>query len=533
VTLLSGKESAQSARLVRDAGTVLQMAFVGTTAPDWVLRALGEGALGGVVPFSRNLETPEQIAALCAQLRAANPEVLIALDEEGGDVTRLEVRGGSSYPGNLALGKADDVELTESVARSIGRDLTSLGVNFNYGPCVDVNANPDNPVIGTRSFGADSDLVARHSAAYVRGIQSQGVIGCAKHFPGHGDTAGDSHLGLPLIEYDDVSEQIHLAPFKAAIDAGAKAIMTAHILFPRRDAEVPATMSHAILTGLLRDELGYQGLIVTDGIDMGAISGRFGVAEGTVRAIAAGCDAICWGGSRADENTYLYLRNALVWAVREGRLSAERLSEAAERSRAAARWSLATAAGASVAAGEVDRSVGLVAARRAVTPRTGVKPLTSAPHVIEFSPVVSIAVDNSTPWGLAEPLEELLTGTTSARITAPTVHVETIGLMKAPVVDQDAEVDIATQLAAADGRPLVLAVRDLHRNPWMRRAVDGVRAERPDAVVVEFGLPHGDGADLADVCTYGGSKVSGIAAAEFLAGRLDNSELSYNGKEQH
>jgi beta-N-acetylhexosaminidase len=506
------------------------MAFVGTTAPDWVLRALEDGALGGVVPFARNLVSPEQIAALCAQLRAANPEVLIALDEEGGDVTRLEVRGGSSYPGNLALGRADDVELTESVARCIGADLTELGLNFNYGPCVDVNANPDNPVIGTRSFGADSGLVARHSAAYVRGLQAQGVIGCAKHFPGHGDTAGDSHLGLPLIDYDEDSERLHLAPFRAAIDAGAKAIMTAHILFPRRDAEVPATMSHAILTGLLREELGYQGLIVTDGIDMGAISGRFGVAEGTVRAIAAGCDAICWGGSEADESTYLYLRDALVWAVREGRLSEERLAEAAERSRAAARWSLAASAAAEVCARGLDRSVGLVAARRAITPRTEIKPLTCAPHVVEFSPLVSIAVDEATPWGLAEPLEELLRGTTSARITAPTAHVETIGLMRAPVVDQDAEVDLATQLAAADGRPLVLAVRDLHRNPWMRRAVDGLRARRPDAVVVEFGLPHGD---VADLCTYGGSKVSGIAAAEFLAGRLDNPgpQHPHNGKE--
>lgn len=521
---------AETAQLIRDAGMVLQMSFVGTKAPDWVLRALEDGALGGVVPFARNLESPEQIAALCAQVRAANPEVLLALDEEGGDVTRLEVSGGSSYPGNLALGKADDVELTEAVARSIGRDLTALGLNFNYGPCVDVNANPDNPVIGTRSFGADSGLVARHSAAYVRGIQSQGVIGCAKHFPGHGDTAGDSHLGLPLIDYDEDSERLHLAPFRAAIEAGAKAIMTAHILFPRRDSEVPATMSHAILTGLLREELGYQGLIVTDGIDMGAISGRYGVAEGTVKAIAAGCDAICWGGSKADETTYRYLRNALVWAVREGRLSAERLSEAAERSRSAARWSAAAHASAATSEAEVDRNVGLEAARRAITVRghgsegggsegdaeNGTRPFTAAPHVVEFSPLVSIAVDTATPWGLAGPLAELVPGTTSARITAPTTHTETVGLIASAVVDQDAEVDIAAELAAAEGRPLVLAVRDLHRNPWMRRAVDAVRAKRPDAVVVEFGLPQGD---VADLCTYGASRVSGIAAAEFLAGR--------------
>jgi len=517
-----------SAELVRDAGTVLQMGFDGTTAPEWVLRELAAGQLGGIALFSRNLETPEQIAALCAELRAANPEVLIALDEEGGDVTRLEVAEGSSYPGNLALGAADDVALTEAVGRSIGRDLASLGVNFDYGPCVDVNANPDNPVIGTRSFGADGELVSRHSAAYVRGLQSQGVIGCAKHFPGHGDTAADSHLGMPLIEYDEDTERLHLAPFRAAIEAGVKAIMTAHIVFPRHDPDVPATMSHAILTGLLRERLGYQGLIITDGIDMGAISGRYGVAEGTVRAIAAGCDAICWGGSLADEGTYLYLRNALVWAVHEGRLSAERLSEAAERSRAAARWSTGASAYT-----PVDRSVGLTAARRALTVRGELKPLAAAPHVVEFSPVVSFAVAAGTPWGLAAPLAELLPGTTSTRIAAPTMHVETVGLMRSLVVDQDALVDVAPELTAAVGRPLVLAVRDLHRNPWMRRAVDAVRAERPDAVVVEFGLPYGDGADL---CTYGGSRVCGIAAAEYLAGvEIESTEndSSHDSKERH
>jgi len=518
-----------SARLIRDAGTVLQVGFPGTTAPAWVLRALSAGELGGVALFTRNLASPEQIAALCAELRAANPEVLIAIDEEGGDVTRIEAVEGSSYPGNLALGKADDVALTEAVGRSIGRDLASLGINLDYGPCVDVNANPDNPVIGTRSFGSESELVARHSAAYVRGLQSQGVVGCAKHFPGHGDTAGDSHLGLPLVEYDAAAELLHLAPFRSAIEAGVKAIMTAHILFPRHDPDVPATMSREILTGLLRERLGYQGLIVTDGIDMGAISGRYGVAEGTVRAVAAGCDAICWGGSYADEENYLYLRNALVWAVREGRLSPERLSEAAERCRATARGSARPSAAAGDAA--VDRSVGLTAARRALTVRGEVKPLAAAPHVVQFSPIVSFAVAAGTPWGIAEPLAELLPGTTSATIAAPTTHVETVGLMKSLVVDQDAVVDVEPELAAAVGRPIVLAVRDLHRNPWMQRAVDAVRAQRPDAVVVEFGLPYGDDADL---CTYGGSRVSGVAAAQYLAGVQNaGSNNSYDSKEAH
>jgi beta-N-acetylhexosaminidase len=506
----------------QDAGTVLQLGFDGTVAPDWVLRALSAGELGGVVLFSRNIEDREQVAALCAQVYAANPEALISIDEEGGDVTRLEFREGSSYPGNFALGHVDDVELTEAVGRAIGRDLAELGIGFDYAPCADVNANPDNPVIGVRSFGSESELVARHTAAYIRGLQSQGVIGCAKHFPGHGDTAGDSHLGLPLIEYDEATELLHLAPFRSAVEAGARSIMTAHVIVPRHDRELPATMSRPILTGLLRERLGFQGLIVTDGIDMGAISGRYGVAEGAVRAVSAGVDALLWGGSHCDEESYLHLRDALVWAMREGRLSPERLNEAAERCRAAARWSTRARAAAAAAAGDgpaVERAVGLEGARRALTVRGEVKPLAAPAHVVEFSPVVSIAVDLATPWGLAQPLRELVPETTSARIEAPAKHVETVGLMVSRVVDQDAVLDVSGELAAAVGRPLVLAVRDLHRNPWMRRAVDALRAGRPDALVVEFGLPHGDEGDL---CTYGASRVSGIAAAQYLTGRTPN-----------
>ena len=502
------------AELTRDAGAVLQMVFPETEPPAWALRALEARELGGVVLFSRNLVDRAQISALTARLREADEDVLISLDEEGGDVTRLEIGEGSSYPGNLALGRADDVRLTEAVGRSIGLDLLEVGVNFNYAPCADVNANPDNPVIGVRSFGAESELTARHTAAYVRGLQSVGVIATAKHFPGHGDASGDSHLGLPMVEYDEALELLHLAPFRSAIEAGTKAIMTSHILFPRYDTQLPATMSPRILTGLLRGELGFDGVIITDGIDMGAISANWGVAEGTVKAVAAGCDALCWGGSLAGEEAYLYLRDALVWAVREGRLSAERLHEAAERNRAAGRWS--RLARANAAGAVADRSAGLTAARRAVTVRGEVKPLTEAPHVVEFSPLVSLAVDTATPWGLAAPLTALLPGTTAEQVHAPTAGTESIGLTVAPVIDHEAVIDVAPLLARAAARPLLLCVRDLHRNPWMRRAVEAVKAVRPDAVVVEFGLPHGE---LADVLTYGGSRVCGQAAAELLTGR--------------
>ncbi|GAA5010008.1 hypothetical protein GCM10025734_53550 [Kitasatospora paranensis] len=388
----------ESLELLTDAGAVLQPGFVGLSAPEWLRRRLGSGELGGVALFGRNIRTPQQVAALTAEMYALNPDLLVATDEEGGDVTRLEVTSGSSYPGNLALGEVDDPDLTRRVARSIGLDLASVGINLDYAPDADVNSNPDNPVIGVRSFGADGDLAARHTAAYVRGLQSAGVAACAKHFPGHGDTSGDSHLGLPRIDLTPEQVQEHLKPFRAAIAADVKAIMTAHILFPAYDGALPATMSREILTGLLREELGYRGLIVTDGIEMGAISGTHGVAAGSVRAIAAGADTICVGGGLDDEAAFLYLRDALVWAVREGRLPAERLHEAAERNRAVARWSAAERRAQAGAHGEVG--IGLTAARRALRIHGELRPVRGVPHVVEFAPGANIAVGDDTPGGV-------------------------------------------------------------------------------------------------------------------------------------
>ncbi len=324
--------------LTRDALAVLQPGFTGTTAPDWLLRRVGEG-LTSVGLFGRNIESPEQLAALTARLRSERDDVLVAIDEEGGDVTRLEVNEGSSFPGNFALGAIDDTDLTRAVAHELGRRLAACGVNLNWAPSADVNSNPGNPVIGVRSFGADTALVARHTAAYVEGLQAAGVAACTKHFPGHGDTAVDSHLATPRIDVDlDTLHARELLPFRAAIAAGSKSVMSAHILLPALDPDRPATVSPQILTGLLRQELGYDGLIVTDGVEMDAISKTYGIERGSVLAIAAGADAICVGGGLADEETVVALRDALVAAVRSGELPEERLADAAARVRALASW---------------------------------------------------------------------------------------------------------------------------------------------------------------------------------------------------
>ncbi|GLY06181.1 MULTISPECIES: glycoside hydrolase family 3 protein [Actinoplanes] len=498
------------------AAAVLQPGFVGTSAPDWVRRWLGSG-LGGVALFARNVESPAQIAALTAQLRAENPDVIVAIDEEAGDVTRFESRHGSSRPGNLALGAIDDPELTEAVARDLGRELADAGITLNYAPDADVNNNPGNPVIGVRSFGAEPHLVARHTAAFLRGLQSAGVAGCAKHFPGHGDTSVDSHHDVPVIARSlDELDACELVPFRAAIGAGARSVMTGHLVVPAYDPELPATLSPRILTGLLRGELGFDGLIVTDGIEMRGVSRKYGLAGATVRALAAGADAICVGGGYDDERTAIELRDAIVAAVRSGELSEDRLRDAVDRVRALGAWTTArqretgaraVADAARTGVAVLGSTIGFAAARRAVlvtsTPAGPALPLSGAPHVVEFAPERNIAIGSETPWGIGAPLAELLPGTTAVRFD----EADLAGLA-----------DPAGRVLAGGGeRPLVLVVRDVHRHPWIAAVLAGVLHRRPDAIVVEMGIPVTvlGGVHIA---THGATRALGRAAAEIIAG---------------
>ena len=501
------------------ADAVLQPGFEGTTAPAWLLHRLA-GGLRGVALFSRNIETLEQVAALTAAMRAERGDVIVGIDEEAGDVTRLESRTGSSRPGNLALGYVDDVELTERVARDVGTDLATGGITLNYAPDADVNSNADNPVIGVRSFGSDPALVARHTAAWVRGLHAAGVAACAKHFPGHGSTGVDSHEDLPTIlaSRQELAER-DLVPFRAAIAAGLRVMMSGHLLVPAYDPHRPATLSRPVLVDLLRGELGFDGLVVSDGIEMRAVTTRFGLVGATVEAIAAGCDAICVGGDHADEETALALRDAIADAVADGTLAEERLAEAAERVDRFAAWSVAARRSAGPAPvragadGDGDAPSGLAAARRAVSvTATGdvaaLLPLRQPPHVVELDPSVNRAIGRATPWGLAEPLARLLPGTTAVRLNPS-------DLAGAGVADRG----LVAALAPAAGRPVVIVVRDAHRHLWVAEALRALVAARPDATVVEMGVPNGVPPSAVYLATHGASRVSGEAAAEALAGR--------------
>ena len=282
------------------AGQKMLAGFEGTEVTDELREAVHRYKIGNIVLFERNSVSTAQTRALCEALRAfieaeTGLPPLIAVDQEGGVVSRLSAESAIT-PSAMALGATGSVENTRAAGRIVGRELAALGINLNLAPVLDVNSNVRNPIIGARSFGDDPALVSAHGAAMIDGIQESGVLACAKHFPGHGDTAVDSHLGLPRIEKTlPELEACELIPFRAAIAAGVKAVMTSHILFPNLDGYdgLPATLSRRVITGLLREALGYDGLIISDCLMMDAIAQHYGTAPGAVAASRAGVDMIC------------------------------------------------------------------------------------------------------------------------------------------------------------------------------------------------------------------------------------------------
>ncbi len=315
-------------------GQLIMVGFDGTQANEAIETYIRERFVGGVVLFSRNIETPQQTAELTNQLQqlagttAHQIPLFIGIDQEGGWVIRLR-EGATVLPGNMALGATDSTELAERAGEITAVELAAVGVNLNFAPVMDVNNNPQNPVIDRRSFGESPELVSRLGVAYIHGLQRNGVLGTAKHFPGHGDTTVDSHFDLPTVNHD--RERIHaleLQPFRAAIDADVAAIMTAHIVYPAFDADRPATLSPSILTDLLRKELGFDGLLITDDMEMEAIDDHYRSGEAAVMAVEAGADIVMvlWTSAKQIE-----VFDALLSAVKSGRISQARLDQSVRR----------------------------------------------------------------------------------------------------------------------------------------------------------------------------------------------------------
>jgi beta-N-acetylhexosaminidase len=566
------------------AAATLLASFTGPDVPAWLQRRVDAG-LGGVCLFGSNLGTRpatgartgapppidagvEAVARVSARLHAPRPTLLVALDEEGGDVTRLEAYVGSSVPGNAALGAVDDTGLTRSIAYGLGLRLVEAGVDLDLAPCADANVDPANPVIGVRSFGADPSLVARHVAAVVEGLQAAGVAACAKHFPGHGATRVDSHLDLPVVDAPaDVLRGRELVPFAAAIAAGSATIMLGHLRMPAFGDE-PATVNRRMVTGLLRDELGFQGAVVTDALDMRGIGGPRAIPTNAVRAVAAGADFCCLGPDATDDLIGACI-DALVTAVHDGTLGESRLTDAATRvakiavPAAASPSPLSVPASPSLAypaasatadhrgrdvtpsvppssladaaarVGGVDlrspspsasairgpavggrggdvvpssplEGLGAEAAWRALRVAGELGGAVGAAHVVELRSVPNIAA-GVVPWGVAEPLTVLEPTTTSEQID-PGAAGESLW---AGVLDR------------ARGRRLVVVVRDGRRRPVTAKVVQALVAARPDAVVIDMGWPSGDAepAGTVHISTFGASRASGEAVAQLLAGR--------------
>ncbi|MBI4705989.1 MAG: beta-N-acetylhexosaminidase [Deltaproteobacteria bacterium] len=346
----------EGASLPELCGQLLVGGFAGTSLPASFARELLAGRRGGAILFRRNCHELGQVAELCAAISAgasaSAPPPIVGVDQEGGRVCRLPAPF-FTLPAMRELGRIGDPALTGRAAEQVGRELHALGFNTNFAPVLDVDTNPTSPVIGDRSFGSDPEHVARHGAAFVQGLQKGGVLACGKHFPGHGDAARDSHVELPVVgQSRSRLDRVELVPFRAAIAVGVGALMSAHVAYPAVEPELPATFSARACTRLLRQELGYGGVLFSDDLEMGAISRRWNIEEAAVQAVAAGCDVllVC-----RDEGLQERAHRALIGRAEHDGAFRARCAQAAERAWRARRAFASAPAG---AADEWRRIVG-------------------------------------------------------------------------------------------------------------------------------------------------------------------------------
>ncbi|MGW1717886.1 beta-N-acetylhexosaminidase [Streptomyces sp. NPDC002156] len=467
--------------------------FDGTTGVPGTLKRLIDRGLGGVILFTRNVRDADQLRRLTDELRALRPDLLVAIDNEGGGIGHLVAAGAPEVPGSYALGVVDDPDLTARCADALAGHLVSVGITVSYAPVADLQHHPDNPIVRTRSFGAEPELAARHLRAWITATEARGVASCAKHFPGHGGTVTDSHheMAVDRRSYDEIRADVE--PFRAAVAAGVPMLMSAHVVYPALDPERPATLSRRILNDLLRHDLGFDGVLVSDALEMKAIADRYGEAAGARLALAAGADQVIV--AVPDLAVTLACRNAVIEALRDGMLPEERVREAAGRVRKLAeRYAGVVAEGGAVR--PWDAEAGLDAARLAVRGAgAGGFPGLPGAYVVDLFPPPHPALN----WGGEDLLSEV-------RALDPTAVG--VALNEAPV-DQAALV--AGVLRRAAGSPLVVATSDAGLYPWQAELRAALVAGRGDAVRVDTGLPEGGA-----LCSYGRGKVNLRALAEVL-----------------
>ncbi|QOV34862.1 glycoside hydrolase family 3 protein [Streptomyces ferrugineus] len=470
--------------------------FDGATSVPDTLKELVDRGLGGVILFTRNIRDAAQVRRLTDELRAIRPDLLVAVDNEGGGIGHLVAAGAPEVPGSYSLGVVDDPNLTARCADALAAHLAGLGITASYAPVADLQHRPDNPIVRTRSFGADPALAARHLRAWITATEARSIASCAKHFPGHGGTVTDSHHGIAIDPrpYDELL--VDLEPFRAAIAAGVPMLMSAHVVYPALDPNRPATLSRRILRDLLRHDLGFDGVLVSDALEMKAIAEQYGEAAGARIALAAGADQVIV--AVGDLSVTVDCRDAVLDALRSGVLPQERIEEAAGRvRRLAERYATPpTADAADRDTADRDTGAGLEAARRAVRGR-GVPSAVRGAHVVDLFPPPHPALN----WGGEDLLTEVRAVDPTATGTAVTGEC----------ADPDALVEgIVRRCGAA---PLVVATCDAGLHPWQVLLRDALLGRRPDAVRVDTGLPEGGA-----LCSYGRGRVNLRAVAEVLAG---------------
>lgn len=460
---------------------------------------------GGLLIFARNVENREQLTGLIGEI---GPGPLLAIDQEGGLVDRIRFESTVLTPGPMALAATGQPEATREAHRLMALQLRQLGFHLDFSPCVDVNTNPDNPIIGVRSFGENPTLVGEHGAAACLGLREGGTAATIKHFPGHGDCRLDSHLMLPTLEHSEERlRQVELAPFQRCIDAGAEAVMTAHITYPALDT-LPATLSSAVLQGLLREQLGFEGVIFTDSMEMRAIADTYGLAEASILALLAGADMIICGGTYAAQVEAVA---AVAGAVESGRLPLARLQDAAERVRTLR--DRFAGPGPEVPSFEamqstmrelVEQSITLVKNQAELLPLRSGRVLLLSPDLLPVSPLGEMTRSESTLEALKLP---------GVEVSEAFYPAETRGPALEHLLSQAREVDA-----------VVFTVYARHRLPdGIREFGERLLESQPRTVMVSLSSPYvlrDLPAAPAFVCTYNYTPLSLAALGRVLTGEL-------------
>lgn len=330
--------------IARAAAQLLTVGFLGRDLSDPLKRLLDRG-VAGVVLFSRNIGTRHQLSVLTQSIKEyAGRSLYIGVDQEGGVVQRLR-DGFTRIPPMRALGSIGDVGVAERLGRLVGRELRAVGIDVNYAPVLDVDTNPNNPVIGSRSFSRHPEVVAQLGVAFGRGLEAMGVASCGKHFPGHGDTEQDSHFELPRVSHSiERLREVELVPFRSWTEAALASVMTAHVIFEPVDSELPATMSSKVLQGILREDIGYKGLVFSDDLEMKAIADHYGIEQAAILGVNAGVDNFLCCHTEGVAHRFI---ETVASAVDDGRIDEERFFEAQKRVTCfLERWAMPASSGA-------------------------------------------------------------------------------------------------------------------------------------------------------------------------------------------